>query len=120
MSSATSGDLHRARPRWLRGCVALAAGLLALMIAACSLSGLGIRNGVISPPHIESRLGPLQLIALSTLTPDCALAFPCGQPLLLRSPTIQRFYVVWVVVAWSDASGNHINSYRLVQIQLKR
>ena len=102
------------RPGWLRGCVLLAAISLALAVTLCSLGGLGIRRGLIHPPWVVRRLGPVQLVARSTITPDCALEFPCGKPINILDPNIRTYYVVWVVLIWPGADKPSVTKYRLV------
>src|SRR5690349_18665798 len=80
-SASDDTSARSARPRWLRGCVLVAAIGLAATLALCSLGGVGIRRGDIRPPWVVRRIGPVQLVAISTLTPDCALEFPCGRPI---------------------------------------
>jgi hypothetical protein len=107
---------HRAaRPRWLRGCVRAAAAIgLGLVVGLCSLSGLGIRHGLINPPWIALSLGPLQLVARGTLTPECALEFPCGKPINVFDPNLRRYYVVWIILSWPGPDKPIISKYRLV------
>jgi hypothetical protein len=103
-----------ARPRWLRGCVLVAAIGLALVVGLCSLSGLGIRRGLIDPPWIARTLGPVQLVARRTFTPECALEFPCGKPINVFDPNLRTYYVVWIVVTWPGPDKPSISKYRLV------
>ena len=103
------------RPRWLRGCVLLVAIGLALLVSLCSLSGLGIRRGLIHPPWVVRRLGPVQLVARSTLTPDCALEFPCGKPINIFDPNIRTYYLVWIVMSWPGPDKPSVTKYRLMK-----
>ncbi len=103
-----------AHSRWLRGCVLLAAIGLAAVVGFCSLSGVGIRRGLIHPPWVVRSLGPVQFVAISTLTPDCALEFPCGRPINVFDPNLRRYYVVWVVVSWPGSAKPGFTKYRLM------
>jgi len=110
---------HRARrPRWLRGCVLLMAIGLALAVSLCSLSGLAIRRELIRPPWIVRRLGPVQLVARSTITPECALEFPCGKPINVFDPDLRTYYVVWIVISWPGPGKPGFSRYRLVMQQI--
>jgi len=103
-----------ARSRWLRGCTFVAALALAAIVGLCSLSGVGIRRGLIRPPWIVRSVGPVQLVAISTLTPDCALEFPCGRPINIFDPNLRTYYVVWVVVSWPGSPKPSLTKYRLL------
>ena len=103
-----------ARPRWLRGCVLVAAAALIATVALCALGGAGIRRGDIRPPWVVRRVGPVQLVAITTLTPDCALEFPCGKPINVFDPDLRTYYVVWVVVSWPGDAKPGFSKYRLV------
>jgi len=106
---------HAIGPRWLRGCAALAAIFLVAALASCALLGAGVRRGVVRTPTVTTRVGPMQLVALQTLTPDCALAFPCGRPINIRDPKIERYYVVWVLLILPDGNGEtSIRKFRLL------
>jgi hypothetical protein len=106
---------HRAaRPRWLRGCVLLASIGLVLVASLCSLSGVGIRRGLVRPPWLVRRVGPVQLVARSTLTPECALEFPCGKPMNVFDPNLRTYYVVWIIISWPGPDKPSISKYRLV------
>ena len=61
------------RPRWLRGCVLLVAIGLALVVSLCSLSGLGIRRGLIHPPWVVRRLGRPSWFGVAFATPGIGL-----------------------------------------------
>ena len=87
---------------------------MAAMVCFCSLSGLGIRHGLIDPPWVVRHLGPVVLVARSTLTPQCALEFPCGKPINVFDPNLRSYYVVWLVVSWPGADKPQIRSYRLM------
>jgi hypothetical protein len=121
VSSVNEEGLHKNKRlrSWPHSCVVLAILLLVVVVVSCALSGAGIQRGAITPINVDRRLGPVQLIALSTLTPDCALAFPCGPPLRVTNPALRRFYVVWVVVIWPGLNGASVHSYRLVMLQLE-
>jgi hypothetical protein len=96
----------------------LAAALLVITIGSCALSDASIRRGIVRPPYIGRQLGPVQVIATSTLTPECPLAFPCTAPLPITGRWLQPFYVIWVVVTWPDSSGPQVSSYRLLIVPL--
>lgn len=114
-NSVSDGVSHRAaRSGWLRGCVLLTALSLALVVGLCSLSGLGVRRGLINPPWIVRRLGPVQLVARSTITPDCALEFPCGKPINIFDPNLRTYYVVWIVMSWPGPDKPSVTKYRLM------
>jgi hypothetical protein len=105
-----------AHPRLLRGCALLAAAFLLAVVGACALAGPGIRRGLIDPPWIITRVGPVHLVARQTLYPQCALEFPCGRPINVLDPTLKRYYVVWVVVSLPDGS---LGRYRLLAEQIR-
>ena len=106
---------HAIGPRWLRGCAAIATIFLVAALASCALLGAGVRRGMVRTPTATTRVGPGQLVALQTLTPDCALAFPCGRPINIRDPKIERYYVVWVLLILPDGSGEtSIRKFRLL------
>ena len=106
---------HPHGPRWLRGCAAVAALFLVVALASCALLGAGVRRGVVRTPTVVARVGPVQLVARQTLTPDCALAFPCGRPINFRDPSIERCYVVWVLLILPDGDGEtSIRRFRLL------
>jgi hypothetical protein len=107
-----------ARPRWLRGCILLMAVGLALAVSLCSLSGLAIRRELIHPPWIVRRLGPVQLVARSTITPECALEFPCGKPMNIFDPDLRTYYVVWIIVSWPGPDKPGFSRYRLVMQEI--
>jgi hypothetical protein len=93
------------RPIWVRGCAVLAAALLLAVLASCGLFGTAVRRGVIEPPTLVSHLGPLHLVARKTLTPQCALEYPCGRPINILDPNLERYYVIWIVVSLPDGNG---------------
>ena len=102
-------------PRWLRGCAAIAIIFLVAVLASCALFGAGVRRGVVRTPTVVTRVGPVQVVALQTLTPDCALAFPCGRPINIRDPNIERYYVVWVLLILPNGDGEtSIRKFRLL------
>jgi hypothetical protein len=114
-NSVNDGVSHRAaRPLWLRGCLLLVAIGLALMVSLCSLSGLAIRRELIRPRWIVRRVGPVQLVARSTITPECALEFPCGKPMNVFDPNLRTYYVVWIIMSWPGPDKPSISKYRLV------
>lgn len=102
------------RSPWLPGCVVLAAVALVLVVGLCSFGEIGLRRGMIHPPWVVRRLGPVQLVARSTLTPDCALEFPCGKPINILDPNIRTYYVVWIVMSWPGNDKPGITKYRLL------
>jgi hypothetical protein len=101
------------RRRWLRGCAGVTALFIALVIAACAIGAAGIRSGTIARPWIVRHAGPLHLVAIQTFTPQCALEFPCGQPLNIRDPLLKRYYVVYLVISWPGPERHTIRKYRL-------
>jgi hypothetical protein len=110
-----ANDHPARRPFWMRGCVVLAAALLLVVVASCSLFGPGVRRGAIEPPTLVSHLGPLHFVARKTLTPQCALEYPCGRPINILDPNLERYYVIWIVVSLPDGNGGtHLARYRLM------
>lgn len=87
---------------------------LAATLALCTIGGAGIRRGDIRPPWVVRRIGPVQLVAISTLTPDCALEFPCGRPINVFDPNLRTYYVVWVVISWPGDAKPGFSKYRLL------
>lgn len=102
------------RPRWQRGCVLVISMVLIGVVGFCAVSGAVVRRGLIRPPWVVRDIGPLRLVALETFTPQCAFAFPCGQPLRVFDPHLPRYYVVWVIVSLPASGRSETHSYRLV------
>jgi hypothetical protein len=119
-SSMSAEDLpDTSSPRWLRGCAVAAALLLVMAVTTCSVGSAGIRRGLIAPPWIVRHFGPVHLIAIQTLTPECALEFPCGQPLNIRDPLLKRYYVVYLVISWPGPERDSLSRYRLFMQKLE-
>ena len=118
--AVSTEDIHaRPRPRWLRGCAEASALLLVMIVVACALGSAGMQRGLIAPPWIVRHFGPFHLIAIQTLTPQCALEFPCGQPLNIRDPQLKRYYVIYLVISWPGPERDSLSKHLLFMKQLK-
>ena len=100
-------DLHKdARSR---GCIAMAALCLVVLIMSCALSGVAVQRGIIMPPEIEVSLGSLELFAKTVWNTTCS---PISACILTERP----IYMVWIVV---KLPGNDARSYRLAKLSLE-
>jgi hypothetical protein len=112
-------DADRAQRSHLRlgGYMLLLTIILLAVLLSCALSRISIQRGLIHPPLIREHLGPVYLIARTTLTPQC-MALQCGGSFVVDRAGAQRTFVVWVVIAQRDATGFHVRSLQLAQIPL--
>jgi hypothetical protein len=84
------------------------AGCLIVLLATCGAGSLAVQRGILAPPEIALRLGPLDLNARPVWSTTCAPISACMQ-------TDQAVvYMAWLVVRWSKTE---VGLYRLVLVR---
>jgi hypothetical protein len=93
-----------------RGCAALVAFSLLVVLASCTLGVFGVRSGAVAPLSASGRVGPVRLIAFVLCT-STRPSNPCA--------TGTRSYEVWLLVDWRRLGIGNPRSYPLMIMPLQ-
>ena len=94
----------------MRGCAALAALSLLIVLAVCTLGVFGVRSGATAPLSANGPIGPVRLIAFVLCTSTWP-SNPCA--------TGTRSYEVWLLVDWRWLGIGSARSYPLLIMPLQ-
>jgi hypothetical protein len=98
-------------------------GMMAALVMATVLLGVGVQRGVVGPPQFEVALGPLQLSGFVTQTPNCRRSSYAYQKSSLCSGAslymTSDYFAVWMLHRSKRGTVTIERARRLVLIHLE-
>lgn len=105
---------QRNSARW-RTLAVVAAGVALAFVLLCGSAGIALRRGAVAAPTIHQHAGSLTLHAVTTLDPQCPMAF-CGVERINSS--LQQYYVAWLEVVRDDGQQITVTQIRLLEMPI--